>query len=134
MHLFLLVCFCSQSYDIGKANMKYGPGSEALVRPRKTEWIELAAGMLIFENKSLKRKRKYNNVTHKQAKVLRLLATCYLEWDCEKFQEKALNTVSLANKVGREAILRQIFIVKGWRVIIPMVVFGRSVWPRLDFT
>ncbi|XP_011478279.2 testis-expressed protein 11 isoform X3 [Oryzias latipes] len=52
----------SQSYDIGKANMKYGPGSEAL------------------------------------AKVLRLLATCYLEWDCEKFQEKALNTVSLANK------------------------------------
>uniref|UniRef100_A0A8C8DN70 Protein ZIP4 homolog n=1 Tax=Oryzias sinensis TaxID=183150 RepID=A0A8C8DN70_9TELE len=62
------VFWLSQSYDIGKANMKYGPGSEAL------------------------------------AKVLRLLATCYLEWDCEKFQEKALNTVSLANKVGPEQI------------------------------
>ncbi|CAI5652500.1 testis-expressed protein 11 isoform X1 [Oreochromis niloticus] len=52
----------SQSYDIGKMNMKYGPGSEVL------------------------------------AKALRLLATVYLEWDCEKFAEKALNAVSLANK------------------------------------
>ncbi|KAM8733021.1 testis-expressed protein 11 [Acanthopagrus schlegelii] len=52
----------SQSYDIGKMNEKYAPGSEV------------------------------------QAKVLRLLATVYLEWDCERFQEKALNAVSLANK------------------------------------
>uniref|UniRef100_A0A3P8QEJ0 Protein ZIP4 homolog n=1 Tax=Astatotilapia calliptera TaxID=8154 RepID=A0A3P8QEJ0_ASTCA len=52
----------SQSYDIGKMNMKYGPGSEVL------------------------------------AKALRLLATVYLEWDCEKFAEKAVNAVSLANK------------------------------------
>uniref|UniRef100_A0A3B4Z2H8 Protein ZIP4 homolog n=1 Tax=Seriola lalandi dorsalis TaxID=1841481 RepID=A0A3B4Z2H8_SERLL len=45
----------SQSYDIGKMNVKY-------------------------------------------AKVLRLLATVYLEWDCHSFQEKALNAVNLANK------------------------------------
>ncbi|XP_023142768.1 LOW QUALITY PROTEIN: testis-expressed protein 11 [Amphiprion ocellaris] len=52
----------SQSYDIGKMNAKYAPGSEVL------------------------------------AKVLRLLATVYLEWDCQRFQDKALNAVSLANK------------------------------------
>ncbi|KAG8003938.1 Testis-expressed protein 11, partial [Nibea albiflora] len=48
----------SQSYDIGKMNVKYAPGSEV------------------------------------RAKVLRLLATVYLEWDCDRFQEKALNAVS----------------------------------------
>ncbi|XP_071773210.2 testis-expressed protein 11 [Centroberyx gerrardi] len=52
----------SQSYDIGKMNVKYAPGTEV------------------------------------QAKVLRLLATVYLEWDCQRFQEKALSAVSLANK------------------------------------
>ncbi|KAM7000011.1 testis-expressed protein 11 [Tautogolabrus adspersus] len=52
----------SQSYDIGKMNVKYAPGSEV------------------------------------QAKVLRLLGTVYLEWDCQRFQEKALTAVSLANK------------------------------------
>ncbi|XP_029917569.1 testis-expressed protein 11 isoform X1 [Myripristis murdjan] len=52
----------SQSYDIGKINVKYSPGTEV------------------------------------QAKVLRLLATVYLKWDCQRFQEKALNAVSLANK------------------------------------
>ncbi|MEQ2250484.1 hypothetical protein ILYODFUR_001355 [Ilyodon furcidens] len=52
----------SQSYDIGKTNVKYGPGPEVL------------------------------------AKGLRLLATVYLEWDCRRFQEKALNAVILANK------------------------------------
>uniref|UniRef100_A0A3Q1EKX2 Protein ZIP4 homolog n=1 Tax=Acanthochromis polyacanthus TaxID=80966 RepID=A0A3Q1EKX2_9TELE len=54
--------FWLQSYDIGKMNVKYAPGSEVL------------------------------------AKVLRLLATVYLEWDCQRFQDKALNAVSLANK------------------------------------
>ncbi|XP_047441653.1 testis-expressed protein 11 isoform X2 [Mugil cephalus] len=52
----------SQSYDIGKMNVKYAAGPEV------------------------------------QAKVLRLLATVYLEWNCQMFQEKALNAVSLANK------------------------------------
>ncbi|KAF3838575.1 hypothetical protein F7725_010343 [Dissostichus mawsoni] len=52
----------SQSYEIGKMNVKYTPESEV------------------------------------QAKVLRLLASVYLEWDCQRFQEKALNAVSLANK------------------------------------
>lgn len=36
-----------------------------------------------------------------QAKVLRLLAKVYLDWDCQKYLEKALNAVSLANKVKR---------------------------------
>uniref|UniRef100_A0A3B4AXW2 Protein ZIP4 homolog n=1 Tax=Periophthalmus magnuspinnatus TaxID=409849 RepID=A0A3B4AXW2_9GOBI len=53
--------FWLQSYDIGKMNETYSPGSE-------------------------------------QAKILRLLATVYVEWDCQTFKEKALNTVSLANK------------------------------------
>ncbi|XP_048087587.1 testis-expressed protein 11 isoform X1 [Alosa alosa] len=52
----------SQSYDIGKMNAKYSPGSEV------------------------------------QAKVLRLLATVYVEWDCQQFKEKALSAISLANK------------------------------------
>ncbi|KAG1954497.1 TPR repeat-containing protein ZIP4 [Pimephales promelas] len=52
----------SQSYDIGKMNVKYSPGSEM------------------------------------QAKVLRLLATVYLEWDCQKYLEKAIHAVNLANK------------------------------------
>ncbi|XP_068182073.1 testis-expressed protein 11 [Antennarius striatus] len=52
----------SQSYDIGKMNVKFAPAAEV------------------------------------QAKVLRLLSTVYFEWDCQKFQEKALNAVSLANK------------------------------------
>uniref|UniRef100_A0A3B4YEZ3 Protein ZIP4 homolog n=1 Tax=Seriola lalandi dorsalis TaxID=1841481 RepID=A0A3B4YEZ3_SERLL len=56
--------FWLQSYDIGKMNVKYAPGSEV------------------------------------QAKVLRLLATVYLEWDCHSFQEKALNAVNLANKLN----------------------------------
>ena len=34
-----------------------------------------------------------------QAKVLRLLATVYVEWDCQRFKEKALSAISLANKV-----------------------------------
>lgn len=41
----------------------------------------------------------------KQAKSLRLLATVYLEWDCQRFQEKALNAVNLANKVGTSVTL-----------------------------
>ncbi|KAI4885356.1 hypothetical protein NFI96_014322, partial [Prochilodus magdalenae] len=52
----------SQSYDIGKMNLKYSPGPEM------------------------------------QAKILRLLATVYLELDCLKYQDKALHAVSLANK------------------------------------
>ncbi|KAF7663710.1 hypothetical protein LDENG_00200960 [Lucifuga dentata] len=52
----------SQSYDIGKMNVKYSPRSEF------------------------------------QARALRLLATVYLEWDCQQFQEKALHAVDLANK------------------------------------
>lgn len=30
---------------------------------------------------------------------MRLLATVYLEWDCQKYLEKAIHAVSLANKV-----------------------------------
>ncbi|XP_060935384.1 testis-expressed protein 11 [Limanda limanda] len=56
------VFWLSQSYEIGKMNVKYAPGSKF------------------------------------QAKVLRLLATVYFEWDCQQFQEKALDAVSLANK------------------------------------
>uniref|UniRef100_A0A3Q3VUP4 Protein ZIP4 homolog n=1 Tax=Mola mola TaxID=94237 RepID=A0A3Q3VUP4_MOLML len=55
--------FWLQSYEIGRMNEKYAPGSEIM-----------------------------------QAKVLRLLATVYLEWDCQRFQEKALDAVILANK------------------------------------
>lgn len=43
--------------------------------------------------------------SEKQAKILRLLATVYVEWDCQRFQEKALNAVNLANKVGTSAAL-----------------------------
>ncbi|XP_054025529.1 testis-expressed protein 11 [Dryobates pubescens] len=52
----------SQSYDIGKMDMKYSLGKEM------------------------------------QAKVLRLLATAYLEWDCSLHLDKALTAISLANQ------------------------------------
>ncbi|KAM9538356.1 testis-expressed protein 11 isoform 2-T2 [Guaruba guarouba] len=52
----------SQSYDIGKMDMKYSHGKEM------------------------------------QAKVLRLLATAYFEWDCNLYLDRALKAVSLANQ------------------------------------
>ncbi|XP_065546025.1 testis-expressed protein 11 isoform X2 [Lathamus discolor] len=52
----------SQSYDIGKMDMKYSLGKEM------------------------------------RAKVLRLLATAYFEWDCNLYLDKALKAVSLANQ------------------------------------
>ncbi|KAM4019377.1 LOW QUALITY PROTEIN: testis-expressed protein 11 [Anomaloglossus baeobatrachus] len=52
----------SQSYEIGKTDMKYSTGHEM------------------------------------QAKVLRLLATVYLEWDSRIYHDKALNAVQLANE------------------------------------
>ncbi|XP_061209244.1 testis-expressed protein 11 isoform X6 [Neopsephotus bourkii] len=52
----------SQSYDIGKMDIKYSLGKEM------------------------------------QAKVLRLLATAYFEWDCSLYLDKALKAVSLANQ------------------------------------
>ncbi|XP_068019709.1 testis-expressed protein 11 isoform X3 [Melanerpes formicivorus] len=52
----------SQSYDIGKMDMKYSVGKEM------------------------------------QAKVLRLLATAYFEWDCSLHLDKALRAISLANQ------------------------------------
>ncbi|KAH0630775.1 hypothetical protein JD844_003968 [Phrynosoma platyrhinos] len=53
----------SQSYEIGKMDMKYSTGKEM------------------------------------QAKVLRLLATVYLEWDYQQYQDKALRAVMMANEV-----------------------------------
>ncbi|NXG47715.1 TEX11 protein, partial [Psilopogon haemacephalus] len=52
----------SQSYDIGKMDMKYSVGKEM------------------------------------QAKVLRLLATAYFEWDCSLHLDKALKAINLANQ------------------------------------
>nr|XP_047931695.1 testis-expressed protein 11 isoform X1 [Anser cygnoides] len=52
----------SQSYDIGKMDMKYSVGKEM------------------------------------RAKVLRLLATAYFEWDCKQYLDKALKAISLANE------------------------------------
>ncbi|XP_074924529.1 testis-expressed protein 11 [Chelonoidis abingdonii] len=42
--------------------------------------------------------KKYYPGEDMQAKVLRLLATVYLEWDCEQYQDKALRAISLANE------------------------------------
>ncbi|XP_072520194.1 testis-expressed protein 11 isoform X2 [Salminus brasiliensis] len=41
---------------------------------------------------------KYSPGPEMQSRVLRLLATVYLELDCQKYQEKALHAVNLANK------------------------------------
>ncbi|XP_062856554.1 testis-expressed protein 11 isoform X2 [Trichomycterus rosablanca] len=41
---------------------------------------------------------KYSPGKEMQAKVLRLLATVYLELDCQKYRDKALHAVSMANK------------------------------------
>ncbi|XP_065413452.1 testis-expressed protein 11 isoform X2 [Chrysemys picta bellii] len=42
--------------------------------------------------------KKYSPGEEMQAKVLRLLATVYLEWDCKQYQDKALRAISLANE------------------------------------
>ncbi|NWH61372.1 TEX11 protein, partial [Geococcyx californianus] len=52
----------SQSYEIGKTDVKYSVGKEM------------------------------------QAKVLRLLATAYYEWDCNLYLDKALKAINLANQ------------------------------------
>ncbi|XP_008121014.1 testis-expressed protein 11 isoform X2 [Anolis carolinensis] len=52
----------SQSYEIGKMDVKYSTGKEM------------------------------------QAKVLRLLATVYLEWDCRQYHDKALRAAAMANE------------------------------------
>lgn len=72
-----------------------------------------------------------------QAKVLRLLATVYLEWDCHKFQEEMLNSVNLANKVGWRKDFHfdaEIYIWKHDHALymIGSVHFGRSVPAHLD--
>ncbi|TRY97965.1 hypothetical protein DNTS_000294 [Danionella cerebrum] len=74
------IFWLSQSYDIGKMNVKFSPGSEM------------------------------------QAKVLRLLATVYLEWDSRVYLEKALHAVSLANKEHMQVsglFLKVCILVKG---------------------
>ncbi|XP_010123956.1 PREDICTED: testis-expressed sequence 11 protein, partial [Chlamydotis macqueenii] len=42
--------------------------------------------------------RKYSVGKEMQAKVLRLLATAYFEWDCDLYLDKALEAISLANQ------------------------------------
>nr|XP_046261549.1 testis-expressed protein 11 [Scatophagus argus] len=90
---------------------------EMLIRlPKETAYISLMCynfgldtyNMQKFEDSAVWLRESYDigkmNVKYApgaevQAKVLRLLATVYLQWDCERFQEKALNAVSLANQV-----------------------------------
>ncbi|XP_029463108.1 testis-expressed protein 11 [Rhinatrema bivittatum] len=42
--------------------------------------------------------KKYATGPEMQAKVLRLLATVYLDWDCKEYQDKALRAICLANE------------------------------------
>lgn len=42
---------------------------------------------------------KYSIGKEMQAKVLRLLATAYFEWDCSLYLDKALKAINLANEV-----------------------------------
>ncbi|XP_066496151.1 testis-expressed protein 11 [Tiliqua scincoides] len=42
--------------------------------------------------------KKYSTGQEMQAKVLRLLATVYLEWDHKQYQEKALRAITMANE------------------------------------
>uniref|UniRef100_A0A672T741 Protein ZIP4 homolog n=1 Tax=Sinocyclocheilus grahami TaxID=75366 RepID=A0A672T741_SINGR len=63
---------------------------EMLLRlPKETGYLSLICynfgGYLIY-------------IVYTTAKVLRLLAKVYLDWDCQKYLEKALHAVSLANK------------------------------------
>ncbi|KAM4697223.1 testis-expressed protein 11 [Rhinophrynus dorsalis] len=41
---------------------------------------------------------RYSSEKEMQAKVLRLLATVFMEWDCRLYQDKALSAIDLANK------------------------------------
>ncbi|XP_075691796.1 testis-expressed protein 11 isoform X2 [Rhinoderma darwinii] len=44
--------------------------------------------------------KRYSTGHTMQAKVLRLLATVYLEWDCKMHHDKALSAIQLANEVN----------------------------------
>uniref|UniRef100_A0A8D0G493 Protein ZIP4 homolog n=1 Tax=Sphenodon punctatus TaxID=8508 RepID=A0A8D0G493_SPHPU len=64
------------------------------IRPNK-------AHLLLYPLQSYeigKMDKKYSTGQEMQAKVLRLLATAYLEWDCTQCQDKALRAISLANE------------------------------------
>uniref|UniRef100_A0A8C5Q413 Protein ZIP4 homolog n=1 Tax=Leptobrachium leishanense TaxID=445787 RepID=A0A8C5Q413_9ANUR len=43
--------------------------------------------------------KRYSPGHEMQAKVLRLLATVYMEWDCKFYQDKALTAIRMANEV-----------------------------------
>lgn len=88
-NLLLSSYFSSQSYDIGKMSAKYGCEPE----------VQVGECNSMFTNKNTPLWPAFI-LLWLQAKTLRLLATVYLEWDCQRFQEKAFNAVSLANKVG----------------------------------
>ncbi|KAM3912043.1 testis-expressed protein 11 [Leptodactylus fuscus] len=45
-----------------------------------------------------KTNKQYSPGHEMQAKILRLLATVYMKWDCKMYIDKALNTVQLANE------------------------------------
>ncbi|KAG8448184.1 hypothetical protein GDO86_015322 [Hymenochirus boettgeri] len=45
-----------------------------------------------------KREEMYNTGKEMQAKVLRLLATVYMEWNCRLYQDKAIDAIDMANK------------------------------------
>uniref|UniRef100_A0A3Q2D9D7 Protein ZIP4 homolog n=1 Tax=Cyprinodon variegatus TaxID=28743 RepID=A0A3Q2D9D7_CYPVA len=63
--------------------------------PKDTAYLSLMCYNFGVETYNL---RKFEDSALWLAKILRLLATVYLEWDCQKFQDKALNAVNLANK------------------------------------
>uniref|UniRef100_A0A3Q2ZZJ6 Protein ZIP4 homolog n=1 Tax=Kryptolebias marmoratus TaxID=37003 RepID=A0A3Q2ZZJ6_KRYMA len=73
--------------------------------PKDTAYLSLMCYNFGIETYNL---RKFEDSTFWLAKVLRLLATVYLEWDCQKFQEKTLNAVNLANKKLNEMLESQV--------------------------
>ncbi|XP_069468535.1 testis-expressed protein 11 [Ambystoma mexicanum] len=89
---------------------------EMLMRlPRETAYLSVLCynfGIETYEHKKYeessfwlsqsyeigKMDKKYCTGQEMQAKVLRLLATVYLEWDCKLYQDKAVNAICLANE------------------------------------
>uniref|UniRef100_A0A7M4E6F0 Protein ZIP4 homolog n=1 Tax=Crocodylus porosus TaxID=8502 RepID=A0A7M4E6F0_CROPO len=97
--------------DFQKSVMCVQRCKDMLMRlPKEVSKITFPVPFQKFENVSFlsyeigKMDKRYSTGQKMQAKVLRLLATVYLEWDCKVYQDKALQAISLANKVVTSSV------------------------------
>ncbi|PKU29904.1 testis-expressed sequence 11 hypothetical protein [Limosa lapponica baueri] len=90
------------------AKLLKGSDGEADIHVHKAEVEKNLFKVLSYQAESSydigKMDMKYSVGKEMQAKVLRLLATAYFEWDCNLYLDKALKAISLANQVFMKTV------------------------------